>query len=84
MAAGPTGGPDDVLAPSEQAAFAACGGGAIENWHRVQPTPERDKCLAEQQHIQSPSNSDETTGNMPRTATSRGEMGKGYIAKGER
>jgi hypothetical protein len=32
-----------------QSAFAACGGGPIQDGHDLQPTPARDKCLAEWQ-----------------------------------
>lgn len=36
------------------AAWAACGGGPIQDGHEVQPTPARDKCLAEQLHLPPP------------------------------
>jgi hypothetical protein len=54
LAAAQTGNGDDQSLPSrdqEQEAQAACGGGPIEGGKDVQPTPERDKCLAE--HLRS-------------------------------
>ena len=33
------------------AAWAACGGAPIQDGHEVQPTPARDKCLADKMHL---------------------------------
>lgn len=35
-------------------AWAACGGAPIQGGHDVQPTPARDKCLAEKMHLSPP------------------------------
>lgn len=40
----------------EQRAYDACGGGPIQNGHPVQPTPDRDECLARMQHQALPRN----------------------------
>lgn len=39
---------------SLSAARAACGGAPIQDGHAVQPTPARDKCLAEKLHVPPP------------------------------
>jgi hypothetical protein len=63
MAAAPPNVDTPHPAESRAEAFAECGGPPIQDGRRVQPTPARDKCLAEKQNIPRPGHA----GNTPQT-----------------